>query len=252
MCVHTQHCWTPSKVAYPDYGCTRGTDGINWSWERLVSLRQCPLRGDCPIFCQFPLEGGMERKAGENISVDVARPRADRLGFVLTMSNDDLTAPDGTDGNRWEAQALESIDAEMRQLTAERDRIDARLKALARFRAQLIPLAGLAPQGTGEDSVAGQGVAEPPGNMSRRIREATRRFLQECGAPMGRKEILRRLAADGVVVTGADAGRTVSKVLWRSRDFVHVGDGYWLAQPEPEGPRGSRERDGRGNNPSRR
>jgi hypothetical protein len=166
------------------------------------------------------------------------------------MSNDNLTVPDGMDGNGWEAQALESIDAEMRQLTAERDRIDARLKALARFRAQLIPLA--APQGTGGNLSAGREAAEPPGNMSGLIREATRRFLQECGAPMGRKEILRRLAADGVVVTGADPGRTVSKVLWRSRDFVHVGDGYWLAQAEPEGPRGSRERDRRGNKPPRR
>lgn len=168
------------------------------------------------------------------------------------MSNDDLTAPVGMDGNGWEAQALESIDAEMRQLTAERDRIDARLKALARFRSQLIPLAGLGLQGAGEGVSVERETPEPAGNMSGQIREATRRFLQECGAPMGRKEILRRLAADGVVVTGSDPGRTVSKVLWRSRDFVHVGDGYWLAQSEPQSHRGSRERDGRGNKPSRR
>ena len=49
------------------------------------------------------------------------------------------------------------------------------------------------------------------------------------GRPLNRSEILDYMTREGVKLAAKDPGLRIGKVLWRSKDFVSAGDGYWPA-----------------------
>lgn len=149
------------------------------------------------------------------------------------MSIDNSPDSNGPLGNGWEAQALINLEAEFQQLAAARDRIEARMRHLEEWRPRLARLVGAANLGNAEPDDATTRAIETVTSMSARIREAARKLLEERGTPAGRREILDFLATEGVIVSGSDPARTVSKVLHRSPEFLHVKDGYWLADRPP-------------------
>lgn len=61
------------------------------------------------------------------------------------------------------------------------------------------------------------------------IRAFARRALIGAGRPLTRTELLRMMDAEGITLTAKDPARRIGRVLWKSREFVSVPEGYWIS-----------------------
>ncbi|NEI50525.1 hypothetical protein GR217_22840 [Rhizobium leguminosarum] len=66
-------------------------------------------------------------------------------------------------------------------------------------------------------------------NFSRKLRELARRAMIEAGHPLSRRDILSFALREGVELPSPDPAQFLGRVLWRSKEFVRMSDGYWLA-----------------------
>ncbi|MBB2768243.1 UNVERIFIED_ORG: aspartate carbamoyltransferase catalytic subunit [Rhizobium esperanzae] len=66
-------------------------------------------------------------------------------------------------------------------------------------------------------------------NISKTLREVSRRAMLQAGHPLSRKDILAFALREGVELPPSDPAQFLGRVLWRSREFVRTPAGYWLA-----------------------
>jgi hypothetical protein len=57
------------------------------------------------------------------------------------------------------------------------------------------------------------------------------KYIREAGRPLMRKDLMERLAADGIEIRGTDPLMVLSTMLWRSKDIIRrlPEGGYWPA-----------------------
>lgn len=152
----------------------------------------------------------------------------------------DGALPEGRD---WRDAALRGVQAEIDACLDDLTKLQAHLAVLKEFQRSLMRVVDAPKRGASVppgDRRAGRETAIAPGQTrpattSALIREGARTVLQETGRPMNRAELLEALRGRGVEVKATDPARAVGRVLWRSEEFVHLNDGYWLAAvPVPD------------------
>jgi hypothetical protein len=118
----------------------------------------------------------------------------------------------------------------------------ARLKDALRSLRRQRPVSQLAKQ-TPQVASRGSTPRKPPtrpykereGSAASIIRSFVRNELREAGHPLTRSEILDRLTRAGIKIDAKVPIKRIAKVMWNSREFVNVGDGYWAAgEPIPD------------------
>lgn len=67
------------------------------------------------------------------------------------------------------------------------------------------------------------------GSLASILRDATIKILAKSDRPLNRNEILDGLHAAGIDIDKDDPAKFLTRVLWRSKELVNEGDGYWLA-----------------------
>lgn len=72
------------------------------------------------------------------------------------------------------------------------------------------------------------------GSLASTLRNATIAILAKSDRPMNRNEILDGLRAAGIDIDKADPAKFLTRVLWRAKELVNEGDGYWLASRSRE------------------
>ncbi|WP_156369181.1 hypothetical protein [Aureimonas sp. Leaf324] len=153
----------------------------------------------------------------------------------------DGALPEGRD---WRDAALRGVQAEIDACLDDLAKLQAHLAALKEFQRSLMrvveapkPVASVSSDHRRADPATGVTASQArPATTSALIREGARKVLRETGRPMNRAELLEALRGRGVEVKATDPARAVGRVLWRSEEFVHLDDGYWLAAvPVPDG-----------------
>lgn len=67
------------------------------------------------------------------------------------------------------------------------------------------------------------------GSLASILRDATISILAKSDRPLNRNEILAELHAAGIDIDKDDPAKFLTRVLWRTKELVNEGDGYWLA-----------------------
>lgn len=72
------------------------------------------------------------------------------------------------------------------------------------------------------------------GSLAALVRDCAADALRGAGRPLNRVELLELVRANGVQVDGKDPAKRVGRIMWSSKQFQHVGDGYWFSgEPVP-------------------
>ncbi|WP_283196538.1 hypothetical protein [Rhizobium sp. BT04] len=66
-------------------------------------------------------------------------------------------------------------------------------------------------------------------SISSKVREFALSELAASDRPLDRSEILKRIVDAGIVIETRDPAKFLSRVLWRTKELINDGDGYWLA-----------------------
>jgi hypothetical protein len=140
--------------------------------------------------------------------------------------------------------AIEACEAEVRRGFEHLSRLKNALRSLRRPE----PLPQLKNTSQVGHASRGHELRKPPprrhrerdGSAAAVIRSFVRRELIESGHPLTRAEILDRMTRAGIEIDAKVPIKRIAKVMWSSKEFVNVGDGYWLAEePIPASDHGS-------------
>lgn len=66
-------------------------------------------------------------------------------------------------------------------------------------------------------------------SISSKIRDFAVAELAASDRPLDRSEILQRIVDSGIVIETRDPAKFLSRVLWRTKELINDGSGYWLA-----------------------
>ncbi|MFK4255701.1 hypothetical protein [Agrobacterium tumefaciens] len=79
-------------------------------------------------------------------------------------------------------------------------------------------------------SVSGQRKRKGKKNsISSKIRDFAIAELTASDRPLDRSEILEKIVDAGIVIQTRDPAKFLSRVLWRTKELINDGSGYWLA-----------------------
>lgn len=67
------------------------------------------------------------------------------------------------------------------------------------------------------------------GSLASILRDAAISILAKSDRPLDRNEILAGILAAGIDIDKDDPAKFLTRVLWRTKELVNEGDGYWLA-----------------------
>jgi reverse gyrase len=66
------------------------------------------------------------------------------------------------------------------------------------------------------------------------LMDEIRKMILTEGRPLTRRDLLKRLEAQGYVIEGGDKSKVLGTNIWRSKLFVHIeGKGYWPKDVAP-------------------
>jgi hypothetical protein len=78
----------------------------------------------------------------------------------------------------------------------------------------------------------------PNGSSPEDIAGAALVAILAAGEPLNRYELIEPIEKMGLVIGGQDKARNLGTIMWRSKQFINTGAGYWprdqLAPPRPE------------------
>lgn len=66
-------------------------------------------------------------------------------------------------------------------------------------------------------------------SISSKIRDFAIAELTASDRPLDRSEILEKIVDAGIVIQTRDPAKFLSRVLWRTKELINDGSGYWLA-----------------------
>jgi hypothetical protein len=128
--------------------------------------------------------------------------------------------------------AIASCEADVRRGAEDLARLKDALRSLRRERRGTVSVApsksGFSRQKTRERSNQ-TGGREREGSAASAIRSFVREVLWREGRRLNRAEILELMNQAGIKIQAKVPIKRIAKVMWSSKEFVNVGDGYWIA-----------------------
>lgn len=144
--------------------------------------------------------------------------------------------------------AIATCEADVRRGVQDLTRLKDALRSLRRQKP--VPQPFGQPPDSREERSRGSMPRKPPkrkykereGSAAAIIRSFVRTELLEAGHPLTRSEILDRMTRAGIEIDAKVPIKRIAKVMWSSKEFVNVGDGYWIAgEPIPDAIAGTSE-----------
>lgn len=147
--------------------------------------------------------------------------------MVFDSNSDEAKAfSDTLDGLRERRRALEEeMRRRNREWRSELTRLDRAISALE-------SLSDRSPEGVGTDKA----ISSKDGTLSKRLRNIAISELLAADRPLDRNELLNRILERGLQIDKKEPAKFLTRVLWRTKELVNEGDGYWIkSRPKPRG-----------------
>ena len=65
------------------------------------------------------------------------------------------------------------------------------------------------------------------GTPHSKVIDTAKKIVVEKGVPLTRTQLVQALEARGMNIGGTDKSKNMGTIIWRSKAFDNVGDGYW-------------------------
>lgn len=121
-----------------------------------------------------------------------------------------------------------AVELERRAIEASKEKIKAYQQAMSLLSSDL---------GSDETTVKKALPRERQRSSSVSAAQTIRRFvtelLLESKRPLNRNEILEEMSLKGIYLNVANPAKRLNKVMWESKEFVHLSKGYWFAEGTP-------------------